>query len=64
MDLLGRFIKSLAVVKVNDNQRWSEEANTNKNKFKSNKLASSLSGARINKADRYCAKIITGMLYL
>ena len=42
----------------------SDEASTNKNKFKSNKLASvPFSGARINKAERYCAKMITGMLY-
>lgn len=40
-----------------------DEANTNKNKFKSSKLAKvPFSGARINTADKYCANIITGML--
>ena len=41
-----------------------DEANTNKNRFKSNKLANvPFSGDNINIADKYCASIITGMLY-
>jgi hypothetical protein len=40
-----------------------EEAKTSKNKSKSNKMFKApFSGAKINMADRYCAKIIIGML--
>ena len=39
------------------------DAKTIKNKWKSNKISSALfSGARINIADKYCAKMIIGML--
>ena len=41
----------------------SEEAKTNINKLKSSKISNALfSGAKINTAERYWAKIITGML--
>jgi hypothetical protein len=42
MDLLGRFIKSLTVIKVINIYPEAivrDEASTNKNKFKSNRLA-------------------------
>ena len=42
----------------------SDDAKTRINKLKSSKISQALfSGARINTADKYCAKIIIGMLY-
>lgn len=41
----------------------SEEAKTSMNKLKSNTISKALfSGAKINIAERYCAKMMTGML--
>jgi 5-keto 4-deoxyuronate isomerase len=41
-----------------------EEAKTSRNKLRSSRMASALfSGARIKMAERYCARIITGILY-
>jgi hypothetical protein len=65
MDLLGRFIKSfdIKVIIIYPEAIVRDEASTNKNKFKSNRLAKvPFSGARMKTADKYWAKIIRNVI--